>query len=127
MSAIRILTGLWRNSAETSDRAKEPEMKTRYYKTKKRDVIEKITYMINNELKGWTVEHVDEERGEMMIEKKGVIRRNQIVITIIQVEPLKTSVDLVSAYKEGFGDLGLSYFTIIKFFEQLNKKLPLVK
>ncbi|MFK4998355.1 hypothetical protein ACI2OX_16650 [Bacillus sp. N9] len=70
MSALRILTGLWRNSTETSDRAKDPKLKTRYYKTSKRNMIEKITYIVNNKLNGWSLTHVDEERGEMLIEKE---------------------------------------------------------
>lgn len=122
MSFMRVLTGLWRNSTETSDRAKDAKLKTRYYKVSKRKLMERITFVVNNKLQGWNITHVDEERGEMLIEKKAV-RRNQMVITVIQVEPLRCSVDIVSAY-EGLGDLGLSYFTVQKFFETLNKEVP---
>lgn len=125
MSMMRILSGLWRNSTETSDRAKDPNLKTRYYKISKRIMLEKITFVVNNKMKGWSITHVDSERGEMLIEKRGTVRQNQIVISVYQVEPLKCSVDIVSAYKEGYGDLGLSYFTVIKFFEVLNKEVPL--
>ncbi|CAM3905361.1 hypothetical protein [Lederbergia lenta] len=125
MSMMRILTGLWKNSTETGDRAKDPNLKTRYYKISKRIMLEKITFVVNNKMKGWSITHVDSDRGEMLIEKKGTVRQNQIVISVYQVEPLKCSVDIVSAYKEGFGDLGLSYFTVIKFFEVLNKEVPL--
>ncbi|MFK4998354.1 hypothetical protein ACI2OX_16645 [Bacillus sp. N9] len=56
--------------------------------------------------------------------KKRRGKKNQIVITVYQVEPLRCAVDLVSAYKEGFGDFGMSYFTILNFFEVLNKEIP---
>ncbi|MBW8348255.1 hypothetical protein K0H71_02205 [Bacillus sp. IITD106] len=122
MSVARILTGLWKNSTETSDRAKDPQLKTRYYKVSKRALLEKITFVVNNKLSGWKITHLDEDRGEMLIEKK-VMRQNQIVVTVLQVEPLRCSVDIVSAY-EGVGDLGLSYFTVLKFFDALNKEVP---
>ncbi|MCJ8008271.1 hypothetical protein ACFFF5_11585 [Lederbergia wuyishanensis] len=122
MSVARILTGLWKNSTETSDRAKDPQLKTRYYKVSKRVLLEKIQYIISNKLPGWNLTHLDAERGELLIEKKGM-RRNQIVVTVLQVEPLRCSVDIVSAY-EGVGDLGLSYFTVLKFYEALNKEVP---
>ncbi|MBS4197419.1 hypothetical protein [Lederbergia citri] len=122
MSVARILTGLWKNSTETSDRAKDPQLKTRYYKVSKRVLLEKITHVVNNKLSGWKITHLDENRGEMLIEKK-VMRQNQIVVTVLQVEPLRCSVDIVSAY-EGVGDLGLSYFTVLKFFDALNKEVP---
>ncbi|WP_062105817.1 hypothetical protein [Bacillus niameyensis] len=122
MSFMRIVTGLWRNSTETSDRAKDPKLKTRYYKIGKRNLAETITSVVNNKLPGWKINHFDYERGEMLIEKRGM-RRNQIVITIIQVEPLRCSVDLVSAY-EGLGDLGATYFAVQKFYELLNKEVP---
>ncbi|MBS4179343.1 hypothetical protein [Lederbergia citrea] len=121
MSMARILTGLWKNSTETGDKAKDPQLKTRYYKVSKRVLLEKINFIVNNKLSGWNITHLDTERGEMLIEKKGM-RRNQIVVTVYQVEPLRCSVDVVSAY-EGLGDLGLSYFTVLKFFEVLNKEI----
>lgn len=124
MSMMRVLTGLWKNSTETSDRSKDPKLKTRYYKVNKRALMEKITFVVNNKLKGWSITHVDEDRGEMLIEKKGAVRQNQIVVSVYQVEPLRCAVDVVSAYKEGFGDLGLSYFTVQNFFEVLNKEIP---
>jgi hypothetical protein len=123
MSMVRILTGLWRNSAETNEKSKDPKLKTHYYKISKRQMVDKVTFVVNSKLPGWEITHLDNDRGEMLVEKKGAIRRNQIVITIFQVEPLTTAVDVVSAYKEGFGDLGMSYFTIIKFFEVLNKEV----
>ncbi|MEK3890126.1 hypothetical protein [Bacillus sp. FSL K6-3431] len=126
MSVVRILTGLWKNSTETGDKAKDPNLKTRYYKISKRKLLDRITFVVNNKLKGWSITHVDQDRGEMLIEKKGTVRQNQIVISVYQVEPLTSAVDIVSAYKEGFGDLGLSYFTVIKFFEILNKEVPAV-
>ncbi|HLU23472.1 hypothetical protein [Lederbergia graminis] len=122
MSVARVLTGLWRTSTETSDRAKDPKLKSRYYKIKRPALMEKIKFIINNKLKGWKILHVDEERGEILVEKRGM-RRNQITITVYQVEPLRCSVDVLSAF-EGFGDLGMSYFTVLNFFELLNKEVP---
>lgn len=123
MSMVRVLTGLWKNSTETSDRAKDPKLKTKYYKANKRTMLEKISSIVNHKLPGWKITHVDDERGEMLVDKKGAVRHNQIVITVYQVEPLRCAVDVVSAYKEGYGDLGMSYFTVIKFFELLDKEI----
>ncbi|KRG12969.1 hypothetical protein [Lederbergia galactosidilytica] len=125
MSVMRVITGLWRNSTETSDRAKDPKLKTRYYKIGKRKISETITSVVNNKMTGWNLTHFDYDRGEMLIEKRG-IRRNQIVITIVQVEPLRCSVDIVSAY-DGLGDLGATYFLVQKFYEALNKEIPPVQ
>lgn len=122
MSFMRVLTGLWKNSTETSDRATDPKLKTRYYKIGKRKLSETITSIVNNKLPGWNITHFDYDRGEMLIEKRGM-RRNQIVVTIVQVEPLRCSVDMVSAY-EGVGDLGATYFTVQKFFDLLNEEIP---
>lgn len=122
MSFKRVITGLWRNRTETSDRATDPKLRTRYYKIGKRKLSEIITNLINNKLPGWKITHFDYDRGEMLVEKRG-LRRNQMVITIIQVEPLRCSVDIVSSY-DGFGDLGASYFTVQKFYELLNKEVP---
>lgn len=124
MRAVRIVLGLWRNSAETRDRAKDPKLRTRYFKMTKKKMIEKVHYLINNKLPGWKVVHIDDERGEMLIEKKGVLRTHQMVISIFQIEHTRSAVDITASYKDPFGDLGMSYFTILHFYELLNKEIP---
>ncbi|HEY4553822.1 MAG TPA: hypothetical protein VIG80_11545 [Bacillaceae bacterium] len=127
MSIGRIFWGLWRNYAETSEKSADPKLRTHYYKVGKTKMIEQIKHVLERKLPGWNITHIDNERGEMLVEKKGMLRINQIVISVIQVEPFRSAVDVVSAYKGSLGDLGMSYFTIVKFFEALNKEIPPVK
>ena len=122
MSILRVITGLWRNTEETSERAKDRTLKTRYYKETYERVLNHVLEIVKNKL-NWNVVHVDRERGEVMAETKGIISKYDVTISVFRVSPSRTAIDVVSAKQGGLGDLGQSYRNITSFFQALEKVL----
>lgn len=123
MSLTRTLTGLWKNREETGEKAKLPEMKTRYYKEKKDRMVETVRRVVNHKLPNWHVVHVSAERGEITIKKKQGLGVSDIVVTVFHINPLRTAVDVSSAKRGSLGDLGSSYRNILAFFKALHTEI----
>lgn len=118
----RVIKGLWKNTEETSDQAKNPILKTSYYKASKGKVWDEIIAAISNK-KQYRVIHTSKEMGEISIEKREGIRIELITVSIIALSPMKIAVDIFSATKGVGGDLGANYFNIRDLKELFNGRL----
>ncbi len=122
----RFIEGLYKNVAETSDKHSHAELRSKYYKGTKKQVMEAITEALK--LSVWDVVHIDQERGEVVVLRKSPIlkRKSDIVITLHSTSPVKWGVDVRSASRSGLGDLGVNRHYIVHFYHLLSKKLELI-
>ncbi len=79
---------IFKTTAETSEHALNPSLKSRYYKANYKAVKEAcLAYAKERKLH---VENVDDEHRELFIKT----RKFHLIITILQLKPTKTSVDI---------------------------------
>ncbi|MNI20048.1 hypothetical protein D3C73_735060 [compost metagenome] len=127
MSFKRILSGIFRSQEGTSDRAKLPELKTRYYQLSK----EKIWNEVSSTLKkipGYKVTHEVPSVGEITLEKRTAFGRTMdITVSIVSTSPVRSAIDIYSATRGSMGDLGANYRNIMHLFTMLDKKLSKYK
>jgi uncharacterized protein (DUF1499 family) len=119
----RTLIGLLRSHETTGERAKDPALKTKVYKLPKEKAWDEIVSVLKK-LKGYKILHEVKNVGEIVLEKRTVTGRTQdITLTILAINPLKTSVDVYSASRGSLGDLGSNYRTILQIYRALELKL----
>lgn len=119
----RTLTGLIRSYEVSSDKAKDPALKTRYYKLPKEKMWDEAVSLLKK-LPKYTVLHEMKNVGEIVISKKTMLGRTQdITLTILAVSPVKSSVDIYSASRGSLGDLGSNYRTILELFKLFDARL----
>lgn len=127
MSFKKILTGIFRSQEGTSDRAKVPELKTRYYQLSRVKVWEEATSTLKK-IPGYKVTHEVESVGEIILEKRTKLGRTMdITVSIISTGPTRTAIDIYSATRGSFGDLGANYRSIMNLFKVLDKKFSSYK
>lgn len=113
----RTLIGIIRSHEQTGEKAKQPELKTRYYKRSKEKAWEDVVYALKN-TSGYKVLHEVASVGEIVVEKRTATGRTQdITITLFSINPVKTAIDIYSASRGSFGDLGSNYRTILELFK----------
>ncbi|MFE5319096.1 DUF1499 domain-containing protein [Paenibacillus sp. NPDC056579] len=123
----RTLIGLIRSHETTGERAKDPALKTRYYKLNMDQVWDEVTNMFKK-MNGYKLLHEVRNVGEIVVEKKTVTGRTQdITLTLFSINPLKTAIDIYSASRGSLGDLGSNYRTILEIYRQLDKRLAAYK
>ncbi|WP_160033018.1 DUF1499 domain-containing protein [Paenibacillus sp. An7] len=127
MSLKRTLVGIIRSMEGTSDRAKDPKMKTRYYNLSRDKAWDEISSLMKK-IPGYKVLHEVPSVGEITMEKRTTFGRTlDITVTLIQVTPVRTAVDIYSASKGSLGDLGANYRIILQLFDIIDKKLSRYK
>ncbi|RCX21718.1 uncharacterized protein DUF1499 [Fontibacillus phaseoli] len=127
MSLKRTLTGIFRSQEGTSDRAKVPELKTRYYQLSKDKIWEEVSSTLKK-VPGYKVLHEVPSVGEITLEKRsGFGRTMDITVSIVSTGPMRSAVDIYSATRGSFGDLGANYRNILHLFGMLDKKLSSYK
>ncbi|MNH80241.1 hypothetical protein D3C87_417100 [compost metagenome] len=127
MSLKRTLAGLLRSQEGSSDRAKLPELKTRYYQLSKEKAWEEISSTIKK-IPGYKLLHEVPSVGEILLEKRSPFgRMMDITVSIIQTGPTRAAVDIYSASRGSMGDLGSNYRNIVQLFGVLDKKLSKYK
>lgn len=113
----RTLIGIIRSHELTGEKARDPELKTRYYKLSKDKAWDNVIYALKN-TSGYKVLHEVRNVGEIVCEKRTVTGRTQdITITLFAINPVKTAIDIYSASRGSFGDLGSNYRTILEIFK----------
>lgn len=123
LSLKRTLTGIFRSQEGTSDRAKVPELKTRYYQLSKEKIWEEVSSTLKK-IPGYKVLHEVPSVGEITMEKRtGFGRTMDITVSIVSTGPVRSAVDIYSATRGSLGDLGANYRTIQHLFSMLDKKL----
>lgn len=127
MSIKRTLIGIFRSQEGTSDRAKMPEMKTRYYQLSKDKIWEEVSSTLKK-IPGYKVLHEVQSVGEITLEKKTALGRTMdITVSIVSTGPLRSAVDIYSATRGSLGDLGGNYRNILNLYAALDKKLGAYK
>lgn len=127
MSIKRTLIGIFRSQEGTSDRAKVPEMKTRYYQLSKDRIWEEVSSTLKK-IPGYKVLHEVQSVGEITLEKKTALGRTMdITVSIVSTGPLRSAVDIYSATRGSWGDLGSNYRNILNLYAALDKKLGAYK
>lgn len=127
MSLKRTLVGIIRSQEGTGDRAKDPQMKTRYYNLSRERAWEEVSSTLKK-IPGYKVLHEVESVGEIILEKKtGFGRTMDITVSIVSVSPVRSAIDIYSASRGSLGDLGANYRNILNLFSSLDKKLSQYK
>ncbi|MBD8498676.1 MULTISPECIES: DUF1499 domain-containing protein [Paenibacillus] len=123
MSFKRTLAGLFRSFESSSDRAKDPKLKTHYYQLSKEKTWAEVTSTLKK-MQGYKVLHEVPSVGEITLEKRTMTgRAMDITVSLISVGPSKTAVDVYSASRGGMGDLGSNYRVVMELFDVFDKKL----
>ncbi|MEF2965528.1 DUF1499 domain-containing protein [Paenibacillus sp. M1] len=127
MSFKRTLTGIFRSQEGTSDRAKVPELKTRYYQLSKDKIWEEVSSTLKK-VPGYKVLHEVQSVGEITLEKRSTFGRTMdLTVSIVSTGPMRSAVDIYSATRGSLGDLGANYRNIQQLFSVLDKKLAAYK
>ncbi|GGH15866.1 DUF1499 domain-containing protein [Paenibacillus segetis] len=122
MSFKRTLTGIFRSQEGTSDRAKMPELKTRYYQLSRDKVWEDVSSTLKK-IPGYKVLHEVPSVGEITLEKRTSFGRTMdITVSVISTGPVRTAIDVYSATRGSLGDLGANYRNIMQLLAILDKK-----
>ncbi|MFC4321044.1 cytosolic protein [Litchfieldia salsa] len=109
------------NHNETRDNHQDQSLRSHYYKTTQKKALEAVKEMME-QMDGFSVSSISEERGEMSIKGKKVF----VVVTVIGVRPFETSVDFSVTTNTVLipFDFGHSQKTIKGLYENLDRKLP---
>jgi uncharacterized protein (DUF1499 family) len=123
----RTLVGLIRSLENTGEKARDPKLKTRYYKLSRDEVWEEVVDVLTK-MPGYKVLHQVKNVGEIVCEKRTITGRTQdITLTLFAMNPLKTAIDIYSASRGSLGDLGSNYRTIQDIFQQIDRRLAAYK
>ncbi|WP_458119360.1 DUF1499 domain-containing protein [Paenibacillus sp. Z6-24] len=123
MSLKRTLVGIIRSQEGTGDRAKDPQMKTRYYNLSRERAWEEVSSTLKK-IPGYKVLYEVASVGEITLERRSKLGRvMDITVSIIAVSPVRTAIDIHSASRGSLGDLGANYRNILTLFNSLEKKL----
>ncbi|WP_102345987.1 DUF1499 domain-containing protein [Bacillus sp. Marseille-P3661] len=123
MSIKRSIIGLIRNYEKTDESSKDKCLKTPYYNKPIKDVLDKLLNTINS-LPSWEIVHIDEDRGEILVEISKPFWKEDMVITVVAISFNRTAVDVISSKRGIGGDLGSNYQNILKLFKQLDLEIP---
>lgn len=123
MSLKRTLVGLFRSHDGTSDRAKDPALKTRYYTLSRDKAWDEVSATLKK-IPGFKVLHEVQSVGEIILEKKTAFGRTlDITVSVLSTSPVRCAVDMYSASRGSLGDLGANYRVIQRLYQSLDKKL----
>jgi len=123
----RTLIGLIRSFEQTGDRAKDPLLRSHYYKLSKEKAWEEVVSTLKK-MPGYKVLHAVESVGEIVLEKRTALGRTMdITVSVIPTGPLTSAVDIYSASRGSLGDLGSNYRVILDIYRTLDKKLAAYK
>ncbi|NDI36414.1 DUF1499 domain-containing protein [Chengkuizengella sediminis] len=122
----RNLIGLFRSFEQTGDKAKYPGLETRTFKVPKDKLWDELIYVLKqHKIK---IVHEVKSVGELIIEKRTISGRVQdVTITLYDINPIKTAIDIYSASRGNFGDLGSNYRTILDLLKLIDQKFAQFK
>jgi uncharacterized protein (DUF1499 family) len=119
----RVLIGLIRSHEHTGDKAKDPNLKSHYYRLTKERAFEEVGSVLKK-MQGYKVLHEVPNIGEIVMEKRSLSGRTMdITVQIVGTSPGMSAVDIYSASRGSFGDLGANYRVIQEIYAVLDRKL----
>lgn len=123
----RILIGIFKSIESTGEKARDPLLKTRYFRLSKDKLWDEVVSVIKK-MKGYKIIHEVPTVGEIVLEKRTPLGRSQdITLTLFSITPSKSAVDVYSASRGSFGDLGSNYRNILEIYSSLDQKLKTYK
>lgn len=123
----RTLVGIIRSHETTGEKARDPALKTKYYRLSREKAWEEVVTVLKK-MKGYKLIHEVPSVGEIVVERKTITGRVQdITLTVFDMGPAKTAVDIYSASRGSLGDLGANYRTILEIYRELDRKLAAYK
>ncbi|MFF2481571.1 DUF1499 domain-containing protein [Paenibacillus sp. NPDC058071] len=123
----RTLIGLLRSHEQTGDKAKDPLLKSHFYKLSKEKAWDEVVSTLKK-MQGYKVLHEVQSVGEIVVEKRTAFGRTMdITVSVISVNPVNSAVDIYSASRGSMGDLGSNYRVILDIYRTLDKKLGAYK
>jgi hypothetical protein len=123
----RVLIGLIRSHEHTGDKAKDPKLKSHYYRLSRERAWDEITSILKK-MQGYRVLHEVQTVGEIVMEKRTLAGRTMdITVQLVHTSPTTTAVDIYSASRGSFGDLGSNYRVIMEIYGVLDRKLASYK
>ncbi|MFD2117294.1 DUF1499 domain-containing protein [Paenibacillus yanchengensis] len=123
----RTLVGVIRSHEQTGDKAKDPLLKSHFYKLSKDKAWDEVISVIKK-MQGYKLLHEVQSVGEIVLEKRTMFGRTMdITVSVIGVNPLTSAVDIYSASRGSLGDLGSNYRVILDLYRALDKKLASYK
>ncbi|MFD1675323.1 hypothetical protein [Alicyclobacillus fodiniaquatilis] len=123
MSLVQVITRLLRNGEETSEKHRNPKFRTRYYRERREKMMENAQQIIKSKLSSWKITYVDSTRGEIIVEKRQLVGKSDIVISIYEISPIRSAIDVSSSLRSLPGDLGTSHTNIMDFFYVLDREV----
>jgi uncharacterized protein (DUF1499 family) len=118
-----MLIGLIRSQEGTSDKAKDPALKTRYFRMTQDKLWEEVVSLLKK-LPKYTVLHEVKNVGEIVMSKRTMLGRTQdITVTVFAISPVQSAIEIYSASRGSLGDLGSNYRTIMELYNLLDTKL----
>lgn len=112
-----------RSHEQTGEKAKDPLLKTRFYRLSKEKFWDDVVSTIKK-MPGYKVLHEVKSVGEVVVEKRTFTGRIQdITINIFSINPNKSAVDIYSASRGSLGDLGSNYRTILDIHKALDRTM----
>lgn len=118
-----MLIGLLRSQEHTGDKAKDPKLKSHYYRLSKDRAFEEVGSILKK-MQGYRVLHEVPTIGEIVMEKKTMAGRTMdITVQVVGTGPGSSAVDIYSASRGSLGDLGANYRVIQEIYSVLDKKL----
>jgi hypothetical protein len=119
----RVLIGLLRSHEHTGDKAKDPKLKSHYYRLPKERAFAEVGSVLKK-MQGYKVLHEVPNIGEIVMEKRTMAGRTMdITVQIVGTSPGVAAVDIYSASRGSLGDLGANYRVIQEIYSVLDKKL----
>lgn len=123
----RTLVGLIRSFEQTGEKASNPELKTRHYRLSREKLWDEVVAILKKK-PGYKVLHEVKNVGEIVVEKRTVTGRVQdITLTVFALTPMQSAIDIYSASRGSFGDLGSNYRTILDLYKAIDQKLAQYK
>jgi len=118
-----MLIGLFRSQEHTGDKAKDPKLKSHYYRLSKDKAFEEVVSTLKK-MQGYRILHEVPTIGEIVMVKRSMAGRTMdITVQVVGTGPVTSAVDIYSASRGSLGDLGANYRVIQEIYAVLDKKL----
>ncbi|HET6871797.1 MAG TPA: hypothetical protein VFH42_02300 [Sporolactobacillaceae bacterium] len=96
---MSLLSRLFETHVESRDNHSDPNLKTRYFKSTKNNVMDEVRKWIE-QTKGLELLDVSDDRGELAAKVNGK-KKGLLVLTVITVRPFRTAIDLSFTVDKG--------------------------
>jgi uncharacterized protein (DUF1499 family) len=119
----RTLIGIIRSHESTSEQPKFPGLNSRHFKLPKDKLYDEVLAIVKK-YPGLKLIHDARNVGEIVAQKRTATGRIQdVTLTIVGINPVRSAVDIYSASRGSFGDLGSNYRLILNLLREIDRKL----